>query len=250
VLRPFSGGLAGYFSRMSYRYPHFHTKLLMDDMRFVTGPAPGQPMPDFDLPTVDGRRVRRSDFVGRMPLLLTMGSVTCPMTVDADTILKRLYGRFADQVAFVTLYVREAHPGDRYPQPDTIEQKTRFAQDLQQRDGLPWPVAVDDVEGTLHQELDPKPNAVYLMDSGGRVAFRALWSNDRERILTAALEAVARGQSPVGQHQGRVIPMMRGVAEMDRMLEMSGPTARRDVLRAAPPIYAMARLAGIARRRS
>jgi hypothetical protein len=178
-----------------------------------------------------------------------MGSVTCPMTADAETMLKRLYARFADRVAFVTLYVREAHPGDQYPQPDTCDQKLRHARELRQRDGLPWPVAVDDIDGTLHQQLDPKPNAVYVMDIDGRVAFRALWSNDRESILSTALDAVARGRSPVGQRQGRMIPMMRGVAEMDRMLESSGPTARRDVLRAAPPVYAMARLVGLAKRR-
>jgi hypothetical protein len=235
---------------MSYRYQHFHTKLLMDDLRFHAGPEPGEPMPEFDLPTTDGRRVTKGDFMGRRrPLLFSMGSVTCPMTADADTMLKRLYARFADRVAFVTLYVREAHPGDRCPQPDTIDRKMRYARDLQQRDGLPWPVAVDDIDGTLHQRLDPKPNAVYVMDIDGRVAFRALWSNDRESILSAALDAVARGRTPVGQHQGRMIPMMRGVAEMDRMLESSGPTARRDVLCAAPPVYAMARLVGLAKRR-
>jgi peroxiredoxin len=33
-------------------------------------------MPDFDLPTTDGGRVRKHDFVGQRPLLLTFGSVT------------------------------------------------------------------------------------------------------------------------------------------------------------------------------
>jgi hypothetical protein len=137
-------------------------------------------------------------------------------------MLNRLYGRFADRVAFLTLYVPEAHPGDRYPQPDNIEQKMRFAHERHRRDALGWPVVVDGIGGRLHQQLDPKPNAVYLMGADGRVAFRALWSKDREGILSAALDAGARGRSPVGQHQGRMIPMMRGLAEMDRMLESSG----------------------------
>ncbi|MGH3811347.1 MAG: hypothetical protein ACRDUV_02680 [Pseudonocardiaceae bacterium] len=108
---------------------------------------------------------------------------------------------------------------------------------------------MDDLEGTLHRLLDPKPNAAYLIDADGRVAFRALWSNDRERVLGQALEVVVRGESPVGQQQGRMIPMMRGVAHMDRLLERSGPTARHDVRRAAPPVYAMARLIGLTKRR-
>lgn len=206
-------------------------------------------MPDFDLPTVDGDRIGKSDFVGRTPVLLTMGSVTCPMTAAADPALKRLHAEFGDRVAFVTLYVREAHPGDQYPQPEEFQRKVTHARDLKTRDGLPWPVAVDDLDGTLHRRLDPKPNAAYLMDTHGRVAFRTLWSNDREHILRAALQGLLSGRLGAGEHQGHVVPMMRGVAEMDRVLTLSGPTARRDVRRAAPPMYAMARLMGLATHR-
>jgi hypothetical protein len=230
---------------MQYRYPHFYTRLLMQDMSFQAGPRPGEAMPDFDLPATDGARVAKSDFVGSKPLLLAMGSVTCPMTLDANRALTRLHQQFGDRVAFVLLYVREAHPGDRYPQPESFEQKMGYAQELKDRDRLPFPVAVDDLDGTLHQKLDPKPNAAYLMNTDGQVAFRTLWANDRDAILRDALEQVASGSRQVAEHQGRMIPMMRGVAEMDRMLERSGPTARRDVRRAAPPVYAMARMAGL-----
>ncbi|MEU3199392.1 deiodinase-like protein [Streptomyces sp. NPDC006996] len=234
---------------MTYRYPHFHTRLLAEDMRFQAGPRPGEDMPDFDLPTVDGGRVTKSDFTGRTPLLLTMGSVTCPMTAAADPALKRLHAEFGDRVAFMTLYVREAHPGERYPQPDRIERKTEHARDLKERDELPWPVAVDDLDGTLHRRLDPKPNAAYLMDADGRVFFRVLWSDDRESVLRTALENVLSGRSQPREHQGHVVPMLRGVAEMDRMLTLSGPTARRDVRKAAPPMYAMARVMGLMKHR-
>ncbi len=61
---------------MEYRYPHFKRQVLMEDMSFSGGPAPGQPMPDFDLPATDGRRIRKQDFVGQQPLLLTFASVT------------------------------------------------------------------------------------------------------------------------------------------------------------------------------
>jgi peroxiredoxin len=33
-------------------------------------------MPDFDLQATDGSRIRKSDFVGQHPLLLTFGSIT------------------------------------------------------------------------------------------------------------------------------------------------------------------------------
>lgn len=234
---------------MTYRYPHFHSKLVLEDMRFRGGPRPGQEMPDFDLPTVDGGRVARSDFIGKKPLLLIMGSVTCPMTTAADPALKRLYDEFGDRVGFLTLYVREAHPGDNYPQADTMERKTVHARALKERDALPWPVAVDDLDGTLHQRLDSKPNAAYVMDTDGGVAFRLLWSDDREGILRATLRDVLAHRPPDRQHQGHLVPMLRGIREMDDILTLSGPTARRDVRRAAPPLYAMARMMGIVEHR-
>ncbi|HET8632073.1 MAG TPA: hypothetical protein VFL91_31990 [Thermomicrobiales bacterium] len=60
---------------MEYRYPHFRRELVLEDLAFRGGPWPGQPLPDFDLPTAGGGRVRKHDFVGR-PLLLLFGSVT------------------------------------------------------------------------------------------------------------------------------------------------------------------------------
>lgn len=61
---------------MEYRYGQFKRRLLMEDMAFRAGPPPGEPMPDFDLPATDGGRITKADFVGKKPLLLTMGSFT------------------------------------------------------------------------------------------------------------------------------------------------------------------------------
>ena len=61
---------------MEYRYPHFKRELLMEDMGFSAGPPLGEPMPDFDLPTTNGGRIRKSDFVGERSVLLIIGSFT------------------------------------------------------------------------------------------------------------------------------------------------------------------------------
>lgn len=118
---------------MEYRFEHFNRQLLMEDMAFAAGPTPGEPFPDFDLATSEGTRVRRSEYLGK-PLLVTIGSFTCPMTADSGDILKRLYREFGDKVTFLTLYVREAHPGERYPQPSTFEQKREHARAYKTRD--------------------------------------------------------------------------------------------------------------------
>lgn len=169
------------------------------------------------------------------------------MTASASLVLKRLFAEFGDRVAFATLYVREAHPGDRYPQPTSFERKLQHARDLQRRDRLPWPVAVDDLEGTLHRSLDPKPSAAYLMDAAGRVVLRALWAND-ESVVREGLEAVASGRPlPVGERQTKVVPLLSGMGMMDEVLQQAGREARSDLWREAPPLYALARLAGLFR---
>ncbi len=167
------------------------------------------------------------------------------MTASAGPALKRLYADYGDRVAFVTLYVREAHPGNRYPQPQTFEQKLDHARVYQERDRIPWPVAVDDVDGTLHRVLDPKPNAAYLMDTDGNVAFRALWSND-ERVLREGLEALVSGQPlPIGEREPRVVPNLKGLGKMYEVLSFAGEQAKEDVQREVPPMYAMARIAAL-----
>ncbi len=167
------------------------------------------------------------------------------MTASAGPALKQLYGEFGDRVTFLTLYVREAHPGEHYPQPATFERKREHARAYHERDRLPWSVAVDDVEGDLHRALDPKPNAAYLMDTDGTVAFRSLWSND-ERVLREALAAITSGQRrPIGERQPRLVPMLKGMGTMDEVLTAAGQDAKRDVLREAPPMYGMARLASL-----
>ena len=61
--------------RMEYRYPHFKRELLAEDSSFAGGAPPGQPLPDFELPTTEGRRLRKGDLLGK-PLLLVFASYT------------------------------------------------------------------------------------------------------------------------------------------------------------------------------
>lgn len=232
---------------MDYRYPHFTRQILKCDMAFRGGPHPGQPFPDFDLPTTDDHRVRKRDFVGRRPLFLTCTSITCPMAATMAPGLRRLHAEFGDQVDFVTLYVREAHPGERYPQPETLEQKLGHARAYQELEAFPWAVAVDSPDGELHRALDPRPNAAYLMHTSGTVAFRALASND-ERVLQAGLKASLSGDSRrVDERETLLIPMLKAIGVMREVLDLAGHRAKQDVRRELPGVYPLLCLASVLR---
>jgi hypothetical protein len=227
---------------MEYDYASFSLPRLLADVSFDSGPYPGEVFPDFDLPTATGGRITRDQLLERGPALITMGSYTCPMTASAGPTLRRLHAEFGYPITFMTLYVREAHPGREYPQATLLDQKIRFARDYKKRDGIPWTVAVDDVAGTLHRQLDAKPNSAYIVGPDAVVLYRTLWSG-HEWTLRQGLAVVAAGGRPMEQREPRLMPMAAGLGEMYRMLELAGDGAKRDVLYRAPPMYVLARLA-------
>ena len=147
-----------------YRFERLALGTVMRDMYFSKDdPAAGDRVPDFDLPTLGGGRFRSSDLSETGPVLLIFGSYTCPVTDSAAPGLKELHGRFGDRVRFVMVNVREAHPGKAVPQPETMDQKTAHAEQLGILQGFEFEVAVDDIDGTLHHALSPKPNSAYVL---------------------------------------------------------------------------------------
>lgn len=231
-----------------YVYRHVTPQILLQDMAFgKSAVRPGDHLPDFDLPLAQGGRLRSGELVAARPVLLVTGSLTCPMTLSSNPLLEQLHREFGDRVAFVMLHVREAHPGEQRDQPDSDEEKMRHARELQLRDRLPWPVAVDDAQGTVHRMLDEKPNAVWLADRGGVILYRSLWAGD-VKGLRRALQSVANGQRPLpDESHRRLVPMARGLGSMRETLQRSGPRAKRDLWRAAPPMAAVAWVASLYR---
>lgn len=232
-----------------YRYERFTTGLLLADLRFSRSTIrPGRPFPSFDLVATDGTRVRSTDFKGR-PYVVILGSLTCPMTASAAEGLRALHEEVGDAIEFVTVYTREAHPGEFIPQPADLAQKSTHARRLAERDGYNWRVAVDDLDGTLHRQLDGKPNAAFVVDRDGRLAFRSLWTTDFA-ALRAAIEAVTHDEAPRrSTSQSMMRPMMRALPWVDETVRRAGRSALRDLWRSAPPMALMARLARIASRR-
>ncbi len=229
-----------------YRYERVTMGLLMDDFRFRRDTlSAGDPFPQFELPTTDGRRIRRDDFVGKRPLLVVFGSKSCPLTVSSIEPLMQLHQKFGRDIEFVTLNVREAHPGEYNTQPMNYDQKLSHARELQTRYEIPWVVAVDDIDGTLHRALDTKPNAAYLMDKHGKIAFRTLFAGD-DTALEQALLSVSKGHpTPKKESRAMLKSMLHSIGFIQSILKEAGPQAQRDMLRVAPPLVLAAKIAGL-----
>lgn len=231
----------------AYRFDHPRLSDILNDM-FIwpAEPEPGDMTASVDLQTTDGGRLRSADLAsdGR-PTLLVFGSRTCPVTESAATGLKELYAAHGARVRFVLVQVREAHPGLSIPQPQTSEQKLRHAVDLKRHHRLPFEVAVDDIEGTLHRSLGTKPSSAHIIAANGERVFRAQWANQTE-ALNQALSAVAAGQQPpVGTVTRTARAITRTVGYMSSALGAAGKGARADTWRIAPPMAVMMTVADL-----
>ena len=131
------------------------------------------------------------------------------------------------------------------PQPRTFEQKLEHARRLKQQFDIPWTVASDDIDGTLHRALDTKPNAAYLMGVDGRLVFRSLWAGD-DQALRSALQSVVNEQPLAASESTYTVgPLVRGLGYFHEVLQQAGPQA---MLLAPPPIAILGRIAGTFRR--
>ena len=220
----------------AYRYDRFTPGLLFRDLRFSSDAlAPGDSLPRYELATLEGGTIHIGGDRER-PLLLITGSITCPMTASALPVIKELHAEFGDRVDFVLLNVREAHPGAHLPQPATDEEKLSHARSLRERYHVPFTVAVDTLDGDLHQRLDGKPNAAFLLDTTGEVVFRAHWARD-DRSIRDALHSVLAGTVPEKrQSKAMLAPVAMAMGSVDEVMRTAGPGATRDLWLSASPM--------------
>ena len=162
----------------SYNYGHFSRELFHELAQVsFSGPGPGERAPDFKATTLDGETIRLSDFAKKKNVLLVFGSATCPMTAASIGGINALYERFrGDDIEFLFIYVREAHPGEIIPAHSSIREKTEAARLLRDEEDMHMPILVDDLRGSIHRKYSKLPNPAFLIDRSGRVAFLSLWS--------------------------------------------------------------------------
>lgn len=78
---------------------------------------------------------------------------------------------------FVFLYTREAHPGENFLAHRSMEQKLAHASAFKERFRIERPILVDDIVGTAHKLYGMLPNMTYIIGRGGKILFRADWTD-------------------------------------------------------------------------
>jgi peroxiredoxin len=220
-----------------YNYAHFTRDKMagdLDSRTFDRSPKPGERAPDFTARTLTGDEVRLSDHRDLKNVVLTFGSATSPMTAGSIGGMNELRERYQDDdVEFLLVYVREAHPGDEIGAHQSISDKVRAAQILAAQENVEMPILVDDLKGTIHRKYGKLPNPTYVIDKSGRIAFRALWT--QAGIVEEALNQLLKIQRERGvDHavvlggEDRSLPVSYHVLYSYRALQRGGRTAIAD----------------------
>ena len=176
------------------------------------GPRRGEAAPAFELIGVNGETVTLASLRGK-PVVIEFGSYTCPVFRRQVEPLRTLQARFGDDVHWVLVYTKEAHPVDgdvarindregiEVQQHVSFEKRLEAAKLCRRKLNLKATVLVDGIENKVTESYGGHPNRGFVLDADGKVVSRQNWINaDRTR---EALEGLLDGQQPVASPSNR-----------------------------------------------
>lgn len=168
-----------------------------------SGLAVGDKFRDAEVFTLQGQKVRLSDYLKEKPLVLETGSMTCPMYSQSVPPMKEIMLKHR-QFDYLLLYVREAHPGERTPQHATQREKINAALKSSSVYGDHRETVVDSIDGEAHRLYGAMPNSIYVIDTDGCILFRSIWNNAND--LDAVLSEMERSRKMIGREFKAVPP--------------------------------------------
>jgi hypothetical protein len=176
----------------------------------ATAPAESAPAPDFELVDIDGKQVTLRDLVGEKPVVVQLGSYSCPVFRYRRYDVQELQREFAGRVEFVVVYTQEAHPVDsinpyvdriwnplinelagvNVPEHKSAEQRRAQASATFDRVNLDSRFLVDSMDNAVWQQYGAAPSAAYVIDLQGNIYLRQPWVDPKE-IRKALIEILA-----------------------------------------------------------
>jgi hypothetical protein len=95
-----------------------------------------------------------------------------------------MYERYGDRAAFLTVYVKEAHPEDEwqmtsnekesvcYKQPRSLEDRVAIANDFVKRFQYRVPLAIDPIDNPANAAYAAWPERLYIVDETGVIVYK------------------------------------------------------------------------------
>jgi hypothetical protein len=171
-----------------------------DSLRGGVGLEVGDTAIDFVLKDTQGDEHSLSGLLADKPVVMVLGSFTCPVFRGSCAATEALYGLYGDRVNFIVVYTIEAHPvGARSPyssgeslgtysvdlqgspiyQPATYQERLLLARKTVAEAGLTVPVLVDEMDNPVWCTYGAAPNAAYLIGTDGSILAAQRWYEPR-----------------------------------------------------------------------
>lgn len=158
-------------------------------------PSVNEIAPDFVLKNTNGDNVELNSLFGDKPIVLQLGSYTCPVFRYRRWEMAELYQRYKDRVHFLLVYTIEAHPkGTKSPyfdkehrtwwnvvagvdvvQAANFEERRNQASTTVKTLNIPYPVVVDGMENKTWQSYGRAPSAAFVINREGKVVLKQPW---------------------------------------------------------------------------
>lgn len=180
-------------------------------------PQIGALAPPSTFVTADGSAVTLSSLLDGRPLVIQLGSHSCPVYRYRRHSLRPVWERFADRVRFVLLYTREAHPvGAPSPYLESAEWdpwinrlarvrvlehrdlEDRLARARQSRAELELPLElfVDTFDNAAWRAFGAAASPAFVLDPGGRIVLRQVWVEPEQLAETLDQLLLSEGIAP------------------------------------------------------
>jgi tetratricopeptide (TPR) repeat protein len=173
------------------------------------GPKLNSRAPDFELNgSVANRKAGLRDFRGKSPVVLVFGSYSCPNFRQSAEALKSMYKRYGASIAFLLVYIREAHgTGDWQSTRNerqsvsltpisTLADKQEHAAMCSRKLHLPFPALVDGMDGRVEKLYNAWPSRAFVIGRDGRV----LYSTRLTELNFQATEMESALKGAIGGH--------------------------------------------------
>lgn len=164
----------------------------------------GDPLPELSFDAIEGPPVALASFRGR-PTVLVFGSCTCEPFVRSMAAISALDRDFRDRVAFLLVYIDEAHPTDGWVMPGnpfevararSIADRRAAATEFRDRLGVAMPIALESMDLQAERIFGAFPNRLVIADADGKVV--AIGPAGPGSTLGSARTAAATLESLVG----------------------------------------------------
>ncbi|MEM7409134.1 MAG: deiodinase-like protein [Myxococcota bacterium] len=160
-------------------------------------PAEGSFAPDVAVRDLDGAERRLSEWIGERPVVLQLGSYSCPLFRQRRHWMNRMAEGWSDRVQFLVVYTQEAHPidaaspwtpevwdpwvngwsGVRMTKAVSWQERRDAAERAQSELDLAMPVLLDRMTDDAWRQYGRAPSPAFVIDRNGRITLRQVWVN-------------------------------------------------------------------------